>query len=109
MLSMKRNILFFLFCLFSFTLFSEGLIDSLKTDLKNATDTNRVRILNQLAEKFELSNLDSSYHYALLAFELAKDLKFEKGLANSYFNIGNYFHQTDKYQFCLIYVVSFLS
>lgn len=84
-------------------LLANGPIDSLKTDLKNAADTNRVRILNQLAEKYELSNLDSSYHYALMASKLAEDLKFEKGLANSYFNIGNYFHQTDKYQEALDY------
>ncbi len=64
-------------------------VDSLLHVLKVAKhDTTKVNILNSLSLKLIRSEPDKSINYGKKALELAKKLKFKKGIASSYNNIG---------------------
>ena len=64
-------------------------IDSIKTKLsKFGNDTNRIKYLLVLSEKYSQFNNDSSYSYANQAYGLSKRLKWEKGIGYSYFWLG---------------------
>lgn len=65
-------------------------IDSLKRVLKVArTDTVRINLFNDLADKFKESNPDSTRFYAAKALLLSKKHNYGFGLANAFINNGN--------------------
>ncbi len=65
-------------------------IDSLQTLFKNnKPDTTKVKNLNRLSWEYRNVGLyDAAMRYAKLALQLAQELKFKKGVADSYNNIG---------------------
>ncbi len=65
------------------------LIDSLKAELAEAIDdTTKVNIINEVSIRNSEFDLDSSDLYAKVAFELSKTLKWDKGIAQGYLNLG---------------------
>ncbi len=69
--------------------------DSLLTTLKNETiDTNRVKIYLVLHNKFRLSEFLKARSYADSAYLLAKDIKWQKGIAKSSLELGTSFSLT---------------
>ncbi|MBI4931642.1 MAG: sensor histidine kinase [Bacteroidetes bacterium] len=65
-------------------------IDSLLVLLKkDKEDTNKVNHLNKLCWEYQTAdNYDTALHYGNFALQLAKQLNFHKGIANTYNNIG---------------------
>ncbi|OFY86055.1 MAG: hypothetical protein A3F72_19425 [Bacteroidetes bacterium RIFCSPLOWO2_12_FULL_35_15] len=73
-------------------------IDSLlaaSSEKKDKEDTNKVIRLNKLCLKYKnIGNYDTAFYYGNFALQLAKQLNYSKGIADSYNNIGNmYFNQ----------------
>ncbi len=67
-------------------------IDSLQRLLKTAKeDTNKVKILNGLSKYFKDSDTKKSLYYANSAYNLAKQLKYQRGIVNSY-NLFGYLY-----------------
>lgn len=80
--------LFFLVtCFLAFGLRAEG-IDSLQTALAEATDTNRVIILNELAWQLKTNRPLKAKDFALKALEEAEKLNYLKGQAYSLNYLG---------------------
>jgi len=82
-------ILYFLF--FSFALFSQesSVVDSLSFVLDNSVeDTNRVNVLNLLAEELRKTDAVQANKYAEEALALSSELNYKKGIAGSYFSLG---------------------
>lgn len=70
--------------------------DSLLALLKTAReDTNKVNILYGLSEIAEADQ--DFYNYALQSLHLAQKLKYQKGVANAYNNIGGYYYNMFNY------------
>ena len=64
-------------------------IDSLKTELRKVKeDTIKVEILNQLSSETNYLDNTISLNYALSANKLAKKIFWNKGIADSYANLG---------------------
>ncbi|MFA7444677.1 MAG: tetratricopeptide repeat protein [Flavobacteriaceae bacterium] len=74
-------------------------IDSLQTSLKKSVqDTNKVNILTSLSEhSWRKNNYDDALTYAEDALQLAKKLRFKKGEAVAYNNIGLAYYYQDNY------------
>ncbi|NHM06485.1 tetratricopeptide repeat protein [Flavobacterium sp. CYK-4] len=69
---------------------SKNPADSLKRVFLIAkTDTAKVNILNKMADAFKESNPDSTSFYALKAEALAKQARYDFGVASAYINSGN--------------------
>ncbi|MBC7865216.1 MAG: tetratricopeptide repeat protein [Bacteroidia bacterium] len=87
-----RNALFSFFILLSgFSFSQKNKIDSLLGRLRTLTeDSFRVDDLNDLGRALAFSNPDSSITLSNQALELSKNLKWKKGMANSYGNLGVY-------------------
>src|SRR3990170_5044606 len=68
-------------------------IDSLlaaSSEKKDKEDTNKVIRLNKLCLKYKnIGNYDTAFYYGNFALQLAKQLNYSKGIADSYNNIGN--------------------
>lgn len=65
-------------------------VDSLKQVFGAAkTDTAKVNVLNSIASKYQESNPDSTGFYAIKAEKLARQCRYDFGLANAYINSGN--------------------
>ena len=65
-------------------------IDSLKNILPSIkSDTAKVNLLNNIADKFKELNPDSTAYYASKANVLSQKINYNFGLANSYVNLGN--------------------
>ncbi|OQX99690.1 MAG: hypothetical protein B6I20_09725 [Bacteroidetes bacterium 4572_117] len=86
-------------------------IDSLENLLQKHAkkDTIRVNLLNKLAYKVHLQDFDKTFKYAKEANDLAEELSFAKGKAESfrfigiyYYLKGNYFNALEYYQKALI-------
>jgi hypothetical protein len=63
-------------------------IDSLKTLLLTATNTNRVNLLNSLGKQFWRSHADTARGYAWEALDLSKKIRYPKGKAEAIRIIG---------------------
>lgn len=90
------------FLVLSQSAISKSFTDSLELELKNATDTNKINILNKLSTAYADNNGDKALEYAQLAIELSKPLKFDMGIIQAYNNIGIVFDVTGKYDSALI-------
>ncbi len=122
---MKLSLLIFLSFLTLISFSQQTRIDSLLYKLKSAKeDTNKVNILNNLCRELSDINPQKANIYGEQALLIAKKLRFQKGIANSYNNIGiiyanfsnydkalEYFHKSlkivekfdDKMQIAIIY------
>ena len=67
---------------------SNPMIDSLKSQLANSSDSTRVDLLNELAYNFYYFDNDSTENYALQAIALATELNYKKGLSEAQRMIG---------------------
>lgn len=106
---MKKSIT--LFCLVLITTFTfaqntdNKIIDSLKIELKKArTDTDKIKILNELAYKNLYSNPMEGMQYGEIALNLATKIKWKKGMsiANNHLGICHWVtanHQKSIYYF----------
>jgi signal transduction histidine kinase len=90
--------LYLLFCLFfistiSFSQISEKQeIDSLSTALNHSrVDSLKVDILNELSTLYYYNDSKKSFFYSTKALGLSKKIKYQRGIANSYNNIGVYY------------------
>ncbi len=93
----KQLLLVVMFLLISFTngIFAQTeAIDSLKVLLEKhrENDTIKVKLLNKTASKYFRVNDDNLYQYAKKAFDLANQLNYDRGKANSLFNFGLYWY-----------------
>jgi serine phosphatase RsbU (regulator of sigma subunit) len=80
--------------------------DSLeKLLLTTPLDTQRVNILNQLSFAIYSINPDKSKTYADTSLLLAQKHKFQKGIAQSYVNLGQYHRQKGDFSQALTYLV----
>ncbi len=87
-------------------LFSQ--VDSLKLRLKlTKTDTGKINIYNALASKLLHENVSEAFSFAFKSISLSKRVNYEKGLAESYFVIGNLhsFNSTDSSSYYLLKAV----
>ncbi len=85
------TIVFLLFTIFYFTLkINASVIDSLQQLCNKAkSDTTKVNLLNNLAEKFYNINIDSSYTYAKNALTLSQKIKYKRGSADAFSKISS--------------------
>ncbi|TAL70824.1 MAG: tetratricopeptide repeat protein [Bacteroidetes bacterium] len=66
------------------------IIDSLYLEIsKTGMDSNRVKLFNDLSEQFREYQMDSSINYSRKAITLAQSLKWDKGLADGYYQLGS--------------------
>ncbi len=96
-MKLKYLLLLFLFSFAWLSSWSQSLVDSLKVALHSSTntDTARVNLLLRLSNK-SLHLGDSALAYATEALEMSKSLKWNKGIYNSYKNIGAFYIGTHK-------------
>jgi signal transduction histidine kinase len=80
-------------------------IDSLKTVLPTAIDTERVAALNELAREYRYISLDTSYMFAKQALTLSEKLGNKNGIANALRSIGMVYENQGKYDFALDYLL----
>lgn len=100
---MKRIKYFIIIILFSANFAnSQSAIDSMiklvDTTWANVIDTNKINTLNDLAWKIKISDSENAVKYSYQAIELSIKLKFIKGKALAYKNLGGiYYLQSDFY------------
>lgn len=83
---------------------SSNLIDSLQTLLKtNIADTTRVNSLNALANLYIDSYPDTMLMYGEKALALANKSKWQRGIGNAHFVIGNSYYTKGDFEQCLVY------
>src|SRR6267154_2640018 len=95
-MKIKTQLFFLSFIVLSFSGYTQiHSPDSLKNALQKANaDTNKVRILLKLSTYYLDSSTEDAKRYALLALELARQLKFNPGRALALKNIGMaYYYQ----------------
>ncbi|OFY66436.1 MAG: hypothetical protein A3H98_09305 [Bacteroidetes bacterium RIFCSPLOWO2_02_FULL_36_8] len=81
-----------------FVLSWQNKTDSLKAELKkNIADTTRINTLNALFSQYINSAPDTAFDYAQKALEFSKNIKWKKGLANSFHSIGHYYYTQADY------------
>ncbi|MBI9067688.1 MAG: tetratricopeptide repeat protein [Salinivirgaceae bacterium] len=79
-------------------------ISLLLNDLKNAKeDTSKIIILNKLSAEFIGENNDEALKCSKQARVLSKKIKYDKGLANSYYNISKCFYYKYEFDSVLLY------
>jgi signal transduction histidine kinase/Tfp pilus assembly protein PilF len=65
-------------------------VDSLKTELKNCkTDSNKVKLLSQIAFAYSRSNIDSGLVYSKQALKLAESLRYKKLIAQALYSLAS--------------------
>lgn len=81
---MKHRFFFLLFLLMSDSYqIKAAQIDSLEVQLQTAADTNKVKILCDLCWEYRFVSFDKGLNYGNEALDLANQLSFEKGIAQS--------------------------
>jgi signal transduction histidine kinase len=102
--SMKKSAPLIFFLLFStFCLGQNPVSDSLKNVLQTAIDTNKVNVLLELSKNLAGSEPGQAIRYAEEAIALATQLKYPKGEAYGYKNIGLTYYFQGKYTEVLDY------
>lgn len=96
---MKRTgLLFFLLVAFFFRSASQTPVDSLLAEVKKTkADTNRVKLLNEIAYHSYIYDTTKSSSYQKEALKLAADLKYLKGVGYSKYLEGRHYAFTGKY------------
>ena len=75
-----------------------GQIDTLERQLQIAKDTNRVKILCDLCWEYRFVSANKALEYGNEALALAQELKYTKGIAQSYNDMGIIFIDQGNYQ-----------
>lgn len=80
-------------------------IDSLKECLRtlDVNDTNKVNLLHKIGYYYSSTSTDTAMKYANQEIELAKELKFQRGIAQSYLLIGMIYQYKNIYEDALKY------
>jgi signal transduction histidine kinase len=98
---MKKIFILFFVALSAVSLFAQDKekrsIDSLKIELSKAKeDTARVKILNEISEKLEYTDLETAIKYGEYSLKLAQKNNYQKGIGDAYNNLGLlYFSKSD--------------
>ncbi len=87
------------------SLFASQRIDSLKSVLPTAIDTERVLALNELAREYRYVSLDTSFMFAKQALTLSEKLGNKNGTANALRSLGMVYENQGKYDFALDYLL----
>ena len=100
---MKQKLFFFLYIFFSISAFAQqSKIDSLKRLLSSSKeDTIKVNALNKLAFILQGNNPDEAMGYGKEALSLSEKLKYDKGKADAYNEIGLSFYNKGEYDSAL--------
>jgi tetratricopeptide (TPR) repeat protein/DNA-binding CsgD family transcriptional regulator len=78
------------------TLAQDGKLDSLLKVLPQSRDTTRVNVLNQISKRYWYADPPKAMHYAGEALKLSQSIRFNKGEALAYNNMGiGYYLQND--------------
>jgi serine phosphatase RsbU (regulator of sigma subunit) len=103
--SMSRFRIFLLSIFFSVSLFSQDqrAIDSLQLLLKTAKDTNRVILLNKIADEYHHDNPKAALPYATQALVLSQQLQYVNGLYQSNLSKGMAFYFLSQFDSALHY------
>lgn len=72
----------------NYTICQQKTIDSLEVKLFSAKGENKVDILVNLADSYQYISTDKGIEFALKATELAKTIRYNKGLASAYGSLG---------------------
>ena len=75
-----------------------GQIDTLERQLQTAKDTSRVKILCDLCWEYRFVSANKALEYGNEALALAQELKYTKGIAQSYNDMGIIFIDQGNYQ-----------
>ena len=75
-----------------------GQIDTLERQLQTAKDTSRVKILCDLCWEYRFVSANKALEYGNEALTLAQELKYTKGIAQSYNDMGIIFIDQGNYQ-----------
>lgn len=81
---------------------SQSVNDSLKMELKKASGTDHVDLLNQISKKYEYANPDSSIHYARRAEAEAIELNYVGGQALAITRKGNYYVRISNFKKAIV-------
>jgi signal transduction histidine kinase len=94
----QYSIGFIFFLFLSFPAFSQGTsISELETQLNDATQTERVDILNQLSSLYTNKDYDQGAQYAEEAYDLSERLDYSVGFVKSAYYLGIYNRDKRKY------------
>jgi signal transduction histidine kinase len=94
----QYSIGFIFFLFLSFPAFSQGTsISELETQLNDATQTERVDILNQLSSLYTNKDYDQGAQYAEEAYDLSERLDYSAGFLKSAYYLGIYNRDKRKY------------
>lgn len=96
------SIYFIFFVSFCFSQ-ETNLIDSLKLKSYQVQDTVLVDVYDEISWEYKNSNMDSAFFYAKKALSLAKQLKHQKTIANSYNTVGSNFEYISNFDSALYY------
>ena len=93
-----RIVLFFaVILLSSYAIAQESpLIDSLKMRSQQLKDTLLIETLDELSWEYKYVTMDSAFHYANRALEIAKKIDYPKAIANSYNTLGSNYEYVSK-------------
>jgi tetratricopeptide (TPR) repeat protein len=69
--------------------------DSLASLIPGKKDTEKIDALNLLSKVICKVNIDSSINLSNQAIRLSEKLEYKKGLADGYFNLGDYYYMLD--------------
>ena len=98
---------------FSQPYYSTLRVDSLKINLRSATDTQRVNTLNRLSNKYLYpvrtqniidSSQSNAQYYTDEALRLAIKLNYTKGIGNAYLNQANLYINKENFKKALLYL-----
>lgn len=95
-----QSIILLIFLLISVSISAQNkTIDDLLIELKQSSeDTNKVNVLNQLSyESYRQGDFEAEMKYGEEALKLAEKLKWKKGIADSYKNIGGAYEDFGDY------------
>ena len=104
---MKKILLFIGIIVYCFPAFSQNrTVDSLNFLLKYVrSDTDKVKLLNNLAIEYQYSSPDSSYLYSQKAFKISTQENFLIGISRSANIIGNVYSDAGNYPKALEYYI----
>ncbi|MGB5982701.1 MAG: sensor histidine kinase [Nonlabens sp.] len=93
----KVVILLVVILLSNFVIAQESvLIDSLKLRSEQVQDTLLIETLDELSWEYKYVTMDSAFHYANKALDLAKKIEYPKAIANSYNTLGSNYEYVSK-------------
>jgi serine phosphatase RsbU (regulator of sigma subunit) len=100
---MSKYALFIIFILHASLGICSNKLDSLRLVLNSEKlpDTSRVNTLNEIADVFEETAMDSCVFYATKALQLGQNIRFYKGCGRAYNTIGSYYNGKGEYQLAL--------